>query len=79
MKRVEVTTVAMMSGAETGGGRASRFSGRLAQLSGELVKVEKKRDARAKWGSCVVVTKIVCRDDGSLCSFKKNLYKGAQR
>lgn len=71
----------MMSGAEAKGeGRASRFSGRLAQVSGELEKVEEKkkregeeeRGASSEEGASVVVTKILCRDDESLW-FKKKL------
>lgn len=65
-----------MSGGK-GEGRASRFSGRLAQVSGELEKVEEKkkregeeeRGASSEEGASVVVTKILCRDDESLCFF----------
>lgn len=38
----------MMTEVEAESGRASRFSRRLAQVSEELVKVEKKREARAQ-------------------------------
>lgn len=49
VKRVEVATVAMVTEGEAEPGRASRLSGRLAQVSEELVKVE-KRGARAQRG-----------------------------
>lgn len=42
MNRVEVTIVAMLTEVKGRGGIASRFSGRLAQVSGgELVKAER--------------------------------------
>lgn len=49
MNLVEVTTVAMLTGVKGRGGEvASRFSGRLAQVSGgELVNAQKGRVARA--------------------------------
>lgn len=53
MNLVEVTTVAMLTGVKGRGGEvASRFSGRLAQVSGgELVKALKGRVARAQRGA----------------------------
>lgn len=54
MNLVEVTTVAMLTGAKGRGGEvASRFSGRLAQVSGgELVKAQRgKSGSRSERGA----------------------------